>query len=163
MPHDDRSPDGSADAFGFGIEEEFFLADAATGRSPAAAPLDAFHEAAAAHVEPASHELLKGQVEVQSGPDTDFDKAHEVLRGMRAELSRIAGAQGLTLFAAGSHPLAVEDEQHTTQMPRYRQLEEQLEDAQDALADAKRRSREARTAQRQARKALDRLRERASS
>jgi hypothetical protein len=44
-----------------------------------------------------------------------------------------------------------------------RRLEEQLEDAQDALADAKRRSREARTAQRQARKALERLRDRAGS
>jgi hypothetical protein len=44
-----------------------------------------------------------------------------------------------------------------------RRLEEQLEDAQDALADAKRRSREARTAQRQARKALEWLRDRPGS
>ena len=116
----------SSPAFTFGIEEEFFLADAATGRSPDAGALDGFPEAAAAHVEPASHELLKGQVEVQSGPDTDLDAAHGALAGMRAELSRIAGERGLALFAAGSHPLAIEDEQHTTQAPRYRQLEEQF-------------------------------------
>ena len=57
-----------ADDFTFGIEEEYFLADAASGHSPAAGVLDRFHEAAAAKVEPASHDLLNGELEVQSAP-----------------------------------------------------------------------------------------------
>ncbi len=112
-----------AEDFTFGIEEEYFLADGHTGHSPAAAALDSFHEAAAATVEPASHELLKGQIEIQSKPGTNFDEAHGALAGMRADLSRIAGDHGLRLFAAGSHPLARESEQHTTEKERYRQLE----------------------------------------
>lgn len=60
--------------------------------------------------------------------------------------------------AADSAQAAEADRENTV-----RRLEEQLEDAQDALADAKRRSREARTAQRQARKALEWLRDRAGS
>ena len=43
-----------ADEFQFGIEEEYFLADAQTGRSPPANVLDAFHEVASARVKPAS-------------------------------------------------------------------------------------------------------------
>jgi hypothetical protein len=60
----------------------------------------------------------------------------------------------------------VADSAHSAEADRedtVRRLEEQLEDAQDALADAKRRSREARTGQRQARKALEWLRDRAGS
>jgi hypothetical protein len=60
----------------------------------------------------------------------------------------------------------VADSAHSAEADRentVRRLEEQLEDAQDALADSKRRSREARTAQRQASKALEWLRDRAGS
>lgn len=112
-----------AEDFEFGIEEEYFLADANSGRSPAAASLDAFHEAASERVEPASHELLKGQVEVQSEPGTSFAAARDALAGMRAELSTIARTHGLRLFSAGSHPLGHEDEQHTTEKQRYKRLE----------------------------------------
>ena len=115
-----------ADDFSFGIEEEYFLADAATGHSPGAQPLDAFHRAAAAAVDPASHELLKGQIEVQSEPGTSLDAARDALAGMRADLSRLAADHGLLLFAAGTHPLAQEREQHTTEMPRYKQLAAQF-------------------------------------
>ncbi len=112
-----------SEEFKFGIEEEYFLADGQTGHSPAAAALDGFHEAAAAKVEPASHELLKGQVEVQSEPGTSLDAAHDALARMRADLSKIAADHGLRMFAAGSHPLGREGEQHTTEKERYRQLE----------------------------------------
>lgn len=109
--------------FQFGIEEEYFLADGRSGHSPDAAVLDSFHEAASAAVEPASHELLKGQVEVQSEPGVDLDAARDALAGMRGKLSGIARDHGLQLFAAGSHPLGHEGEQHTTEKRRYRQLE----------------------------------------
>ena len=112
-----------SEEFTFGIEEEYFLADAQNGHSPPGATLDVFHEAAAAKVKSASHELLKGQIEVQSEPGTSLDAAHDALAGMRAELSKIAAGHGLSLFAAGSHPLGREGDQRTTEKERYRQLE----------------------------------------
>ena len=107
----------------FGIEEEFFLADGASGRAPDESAADRFHEVAAARVELASHEVLKGQIEVQSQPGTSHDAAHDILAGLRRELSVIAAESGLQVFAAGSHPLAEEREQSTTQKERYQQLD----------------------------------------
>ena len=115
-----------ADAFRFGIEEEYFLADAASGRSPDGATADRFHEAARRFVKPASHELLKGQVEVQTEPGTRFDEACEALRGMRRELAGIAQDHGLLLLAAGTHPLARVREQETTEKERYKRLESEF-------------------------------------
>ena len=112
-----------AEDFTFGIEEEYFLADQETGHTPLGDRLDGFHEAAAEKVKPASHELLKGQIEVQSEPGVSLDAAHGALAGMRRDLSRIAAEHGLDLFAAGSHPLATEGQQSTTEKERYKQLE----------------------------------------
>ncbi|MCX8255361.1 MAG: carboxylate--amine ligase, partial [Beijerinckiaceae bacterium] len=63
------------DAYRFGIEEEYFLADRATGASPGTAAADAFHAAAAESGLPASPELLKGQVEVATEPGGDLAAA----------------------------------------------------------------------------------------
>ena len=112
-----------ADDYRFGIEEEYFLADAQTGWSPDGKAADRFHKAAADAIEPVSHELLKGQVEVCTKPDTDLDAAYRSLRRMRGTLSKIAGEHGLALFAAGSHPLAEAKEQSTTESERYQRLE----------------------------------------
>jgi carboxylate-amine ligase len=112
-----------ADDYRFGIEEEYFLADARTGWSPGDDAADRFHAAAADAIEPVSHELLKGQVEVCTKPDTDPDAAYRSLRAMRGTLSRIAADTGLSLFAAGSHPLAEAKEQSTTESERYQRLE----------------------------------------
>lgn len=112
-----------ADDWSFGIEEEYFLADAATAGAPEEAALDRFHEAAAKIVAPAAHEMLKGQIEVQSEPDTSHDAAYETLANLRRTLSTIAGDHELKLFAAGSHPLTSERDQITTQKERYRKLE----------------------------------------
>ena len=112
--------------FRFGIEEEYFLADAKTGCAPRELAADAFHKVAADIVKPASHELLKGQVEVQTEPGTDFDEARATLAGMRRDLSKIAVEHGLTLFAAGSHPLAQARDQDVTEKDRYRKLHAEL-------------------------------------
>lgn len=114
------------DAFRFGIEEEFFLADADTGESPSASRADAFHEAAPAIVEPASHEFLRGQVEVQTEPLRDFDAAHGTLLSMRRALSGLAAEHGMSLFSAGSHPLARVRDQVASADQRYRRLENEL-------------------------------------
>ncbi len=110
----------------FGIEEEYFLADAGTGQAPDELAAERFHEVAAAEVAAASHELLKGQVEVQSKPGVSLDLAHDALSGLRMRLSGIAGDHGMQLFAAGSHPLAEERHQSTTEEDRYRKLEREF-------------------------------------
>ncbi len=110
------------DDFRFGIEEEYFLADAETGESPAEDMADRFHQVAADLVEPATHELLKGQVEVQTEPGTSFDEARRNLAGMRRDLAEIAEGIGLLLFAAGSHPLAESRDQDVTDKERYQKL-----------------------------------------
>jgi glutamate---cysteine ligase / carboxylate-amine ligase len=113
-------------AFRFGIEEEYFLADVDTGDSPTAERADKFHEAAPELVEAASHEFLKGQVEVQTKPLASFDEAHHSLGGMRRALSGLAEEHGLTLFAAGAHPLAKVRDQTPSPDERYRRLEQEL-------------------------------------
>ena len=114
------------DEFRFGIEEEYFLVDAETGESPTEKAADAFHKAAGRKVEPASHELLKGQVEVQTEPGTSFDAARATLAGFRRKLSTIAGDHGLSLIASGSHPLAESRDQDTTDKQRYQDLQSEF-------------------------------------
>ena len=110
----------------FGIEEEYFLADAATGASPDPAAADRFHAAAMASGLPASPELLKGQIEVATEPGTDLAAAARTLRTLRRTLGELAKAEGLALFAAGTHPLAVSAAQATTEKPRYKALEDEF-------------------------------------
>lgn len=113
-------------SFRFGIEEEYFLADASSGESPSADRADRFHAAAPKLVKAASHEFLKGQAEVQTEPLADFDEARESLRGMRRALSKLAGEHGMDLFAAGTHPLAKVRAQVASEDQRYRRLEREL-------------------------------------
>ena len=56
------------ETYTFGIEEEYFLADAVTGASPSVAASDRFHASAADEIESAEHELLKrpGRVRVEA-------------------------------------------------------------------------------------------------
>ena len=110
----------------FGIEEEYFLADAATGASSEPAAADRFHAAAAASGLPASPELLKGQIEVATEPGTDFSAAARTLRTLRRTLGKLAEAEDLALFAAGTHPLATSAAQATTEKPRYKELEHEF-------------------------------------
>ncbi|MFC7051361.1 carboxylate-amine ligase [Hansschlegelia quercus] len=114
------------DGFQFGIEEEFFLADVSTGASPDGATADRFHARAEKRVEASSHELLKGQIEIQTEPGTDFDAACAELRRMRQTLAKTAEAEGLLLFAAGSHPLAQARSQEITEAERYEKLQAEL-------------------------------------
>jgi len=115
-----------SDSYAFGIEEEYFLADAKTGKGASEAASDRFHAAAEEQFEPAEHELLKGQVEFASKAETDTTAARDALRTARQGLSQIAANHGLSLFAAGSHPLGSFEQQGTTEKERYRKLEAQF-------------------------------------
>lgn len=102
----------------FGIEEEFFLADATTRGTPRG-NLKRFHAAAKARLPEAERELLQLQVETASPPTDDTAEARAALSAMRAEVGAVAREHGLLLLAAGTHPAARWAHQRRTEKQRY--------------------------------------------
>jgi len=94
------------DLFRFGIEEEYFLADAETGAVAAKTP-DALFRAAdfgiSGHV---GREFLQAQIEVATEPHRDTDDARRELQRLRQNAAAAAAAHGLSILACGTHPLA---------------------------------------------------------
>ncbi|MFB0489704.1 carboxylate-amine ligase [Methylobacterium sp. OAE515] len=107
-----------AHAYRFGIEEEFFLADAHTRGTPRAG-LRAFHAAVRARLDHAEREQLQCQVEVASPPSDDIAEAREHLAGLRRSLAEIGADRGVLPFAAGTHPTARWRDQRPTDKARY--------------------------------------------
>jgi carboxylate-amine ligase len=116
-----------SDAYRFGIEEEFFLADAESRATPLPEALRAFHAEAAAALPSVSHELLASQVEVQTEPLADFAVARDRLAAARGRLAELARRHGLLVFASGTHPLAPWVAQPQTQSARHRKIVGELE------------------------------------
>ncbi|MCJ2120939.1 carboxylate-amine ligase [Methylobacterium sp. J-001] len=107
-----------AHAYRFGIEEEFFLADARTRGSPRAG-LKAFHAAVKARLDTAEREQLQSQIEIASPPTADIAEARAHLSGLREGLSEIGSERGILPFAAGTHPTARWRDQSATDKARY--------------------------------------------
>ncbi|SFG53094.1 carboxylate-amine ligase [Methylobacterium gossipiicola] len=102
----------------FGIEEEYFLADAETRGTPDRS-LSAFHDAAGAALPAIGRELLESQVEACTPPSDSFAEARDVLAHHRKTLARIGREHGVLVFAAGTHPVAAWSRQAVTQGERY--------------------------------------------
>lgn len=105
----------------FGIEEEFFLADAKTRGTPGRR-VAAFHAAAARRLDRVEPELLQSQIEISSPPSTSFDAARATLDGLRKGLTEVGRQHGVLVFAAGTHPLARWSRQKATQADRYQSI-----------------------------------------
>ncbi len=110
----------------FGIEEEYFLADAATRGTPSGPALEAFHAAAGDRLDRVERELLQSQVEASTPPSADFTEARAVLAGLRGGLAETAREHDLLVFAAGTHPLADWSAQAHTPKERYQALAQEL-------------------------------------
>lgn len=108
--------------YGFGIEEEFFLADAGTRGTPRDSRVSAFHRELARLVPGAEREMMQSQVEISSPPATTLAEAAPVLAGLRAQVAEVARRHDLVVFAAGTHPMARWKRQQVTQATRYEQL-----------------------------------------
>ncbi len=93
----------SAPSYRFGIEEEYFLADAETRGTPRG-DLAAFHARVEAELPETGRELVAAQVELCTPPLTDAAAARENLGGQRRQLAGIAAESGLRLLACGTHP-----------------------------------------------------------
>ena len=105
-------------SYRFGIEEEFFLADAVTRGTPGKR-LKAFHADVRATLPDVERELLQAQVEIASKPTTNFDDARSMLKGLRTGLKDIGRAHQVLLLAAGTHPIARWMRQTQTKKERY--------------------------------------------
>jgi carboxylate-amine ligase len=92
--------------FQFGIEEEYFLADAETFAAPAETP-DALFQAAdfavAGHIE---REFLQAQIEVATEPHCRAADARRELSALRQNAAAAAAEHGLAILACGTHPRA---------------------------------------------------------
>ncbi len=108
-----------AGAFTVGIEEEYFLVDAATKLMPGDVPAAFFEAARAATDGRASTEFLQPQIEVTSSPHEDMAAARAELRELRRTVAAVAADHGLAILAAGTHPTAFWREAQQTAKERY--------------------------------------------
>jgi carboxylate-amine ligase len=108
-----------AGAYTIGIEEEYFLVDAAT-KMVAAERSDAFFAAAKAGLgSQVRGELLQSQIEVTTEPHHDMATARTELRHLRATVAAIAAEHGLAILAAGTHPTAMWESALQSPADRY--------------------------------------------
>ena len=107
------------EAFTFGIEEEYFLVDAATKVLARDVPAAFFDDAKKASNGRISTEFLQPQVEVITSPHVHMEDARVELRTLRRTVSTVAARHGLAILAAGTHPTASWREAQQTDKQRY--------------------------------------------
>src|SRR3546814_20122939 len=101
------------DAYPIGIEEEYFLADSETRNAVPRMPQALIRRCRSALGDQVQTELLQSQIEIATPVCTSLDEARGALRHCRSALVAATAEFGLSLFAAGPHPLA----EWTAQLP----------------------------------------------
>jgi len=105
--------------FKFGIEEEYFVNDAAK-RDVAKGRIKEFfascREQLSDDIQP---EMLEPQIEIATKPMVDFAEARAQLSGLRSSVGAIAREYNLSIMASGTHPLAVWSRVRPNAQPRY--------------------------------------------
>ena len=115
------------DAYKFGIEEEYFLVDAATklvARDMPKTFLDIAKQATNGQV---MGEFLQSQIEVATLPHHDIRTAHAELRHLRQTVAKIAADHGLAILAAGTHPTADWGRSQQSEGERYDMVMDDLQ------------------------------------
>lgn len=107
--------------FRVGVEEEFFIVDAESGRALSTMP-PAFWAAALRSAPNVSKELLQSQIELQTEPCLSADALRGQLFEGRAALALAAREHGIALMAAGTHPTMDWREAIRSSGPRYSKL-----------------------------------------
>src|SRR5262249_6319705 len=105
--------------FKFGIEEEYFLVDAATKLVARRMPEAFLAAAKAATGGLVQGEFLQSQIEVTSSPHLNFEDARAELSRLRRTLAAVAAEHGLAILAAGTHPTAFWGSAVQTPKERY--------------------------------------------
>lgn len=115
------------DLFQFGIEEEYFLADAQTFEAPAETPDALFHAADFGTTGHIGREFLQAQIEVATEPHCDMEKARLELLRLRQSAAAAAAEHGLSILACGTHPLALWRESVQSPKDRYAKVMDDLQ------------------------------------
>jgi glutamate---cysteine ligase / carboxylate-amine ligase len=116
-----------ADDFTVGIEEEFSILDPRTlDLLPRFEELCAVAAGDPVLREAVAGELICSEIEIISGAGADLQDALARQRDRRARLFALAGAQGVSLGATGTHPWADYREQPIIDTEHYRRVEEGL-------------------------------------
>jgi carboxylate-amine ligase len=121
------APTGVATAeYSFGIEEEYFLADAASLEARHTTPDDFFEAVNWSTGGQAMREMLQAQVEVATNVHVDVRDACQELKFLRQEASKVAGQFGLAIMASGTHPTAFWRDSRLSPKARYEAMIEDL-------------------------------------
>jgi carboxylate-amine ligase len=122
-----RAPTGAASAeYSFGIEEEYFLADAASLEARHTTPDDFFEAVNWSTGGQAMREMLQAQLEVATNVHVDVRDACQELKFLRQEASKVAGQFGLAIMASGTHPTAFWRDSRLSPKARYEEMIEDL-------------------------------------
>jgi glutamate---cysteine ligase / carboxylate-amine ligase len=111
--------------FTIGIEEELMILDA-DGLGLAQrieSIMERVPEELAGQVKP---ELMQSVLEIATMPCEDVAAAGKELQTLRGTVAEIASELGLSLAAAGTHPLGLWEDQRIVERPRYEELVEEL-------------------------------------
>jgi glutamate---cysteine ligase / carboxylate-amine ligase len=117
----------SSFAWRFGIEEEFFLVQADSGRLAPRVPGELLKQARAELGDSVTSELLQSQIEIASPILCDSADARARMNALRSGLAAVAARFELKLLAAGTHPQGAWREQSTTPKRRYEKLVEDFQ------------------------------------
>jgi len=116
-----------SDACRFGIEEEYFLSNAAS-RSIVRKVSSKFIAAAqAAFPDEVQREMLQSQIEVATPVCETMEEARRSLSTLRTGLASLALEHEMLLLACGTHPSAIWSRQHATDASRYDKLMRDLQ------------------------------------
>jgi glutamate---cysteine ligase / carboxylate-amine ligase len=113
-------------AYTLGIEEEYFLAEKDSKNAISRMPKALIRRARGLLGDQVTPELLQSQIEVVTPVCASLEEARQHLRHYRSALRDTAAEFGLTVFAAGTHPMAEWAEQTPTDKPRYTKLANDL-------------------------------------
>jgi carboxylate-amine ligase len=108
--------------YSFGIEEEYFLADAGTLEVRQTTPDDFFEAVNWSTGGLAMREMLQAQLEVATNVHVETRDACEELKFLREEASKIALQFGLAIMACGTHPTAFWRDSKLSPKARYEEM-----------------------------------------
>src|SRR5262249_34252709 len=118
---------GVSGEFGFGIEEEDFLADLDTLEVRPEVPEALFKDIAAATGGRTGHESLQPQLEVRTEPQFSGAAVRDRLISLRRRSVQTAKDHGFAILAAGTHPTANWPHVAPTSSERYSKVMDSLQ------------------------------------
>jgi carboxylate-amine ligase len=116
-----------SEATRFGIEEEYFLSDAASRGAVRKVQPKFIAAMQERFPEEVQREMLQSQIEVATPVCESMEEARASLSGLRRNLAGLALEYDMLLLACGTHPSAVWSRQRATDASRYDRLMRDLQ------------------------------------